>query len=358
MEIAKLSTELGYFIRFKVHTETRPFELVEDACEKAGYSIPPRPTYMDAVARMVAGIRRSYASSVMFPEGSPNRKWTEMDNAGNVREYDKERNPCYSLKIEQVKQVRIDLSQSYTIHIHDKREHSSNDPHILTATFSPAATPNWQKGADIEAFDKFGSDLKWLIETELDRYYNNYDDNDVRGVINKELTRLKSLEVLGRTTNFIPRSPYVNPTEEDQLVHELQVTSLIEFVQAIHHSVRPFNLANGGFSNNSLVEELADTINAQLDDIESELEKKLNKAPGKNKRRWSGREALYDKSNEYIDKAVELANYHAAALGCVIHGFDARVDELRKKTKEFFTKDFTKNRKETEPLTTIPEKKE
>lgn len=329
-KIEKLSG-YGCFLKFKILTDVRPFDQVEKALNNSniqdhhGSPLLERPKAATAFTRSMGYLTRVCAASIPFPPTSPN-----AEGEGKC-------NPNYSLKIEPIKGTPPGCpvgSMAYRVNISNRRLDRGNMSHVLTAIYIPEQPVKVQPGDDSIAWQKFGADLTSLVNDAYTKFFNNYDDTDVRAVVDKELAKLKALHVLGYTTNFIAKDSPESPDNTERAF------KLVEFIRQTGHLAGLLGLDSSDMTRDQLVEELKTSIITEMDEYEQELDEKLNSKTKVRQRGEKQRERMFNTAEKTIDNIMGLAEYHAARLGGMAEGIKERAERLRAKAKEFLTRDF------------------
>lgn len=325
----------GSFFKFKIQTDVRPFDQVDSALRESGIAdhhssvLIERPKASTAFTRSMGYLTRVCASNIPFPAGSPNAEWEE-----NGHKVGGERNPNYSLKIETVKAVNTDGSVAYRINISDRRLAVGNMSHVLTAVYRPDQPVGVVPGSDTVAWEKYGKDLSRLVNDAYFKFFNNYDDSDVRAVVDRELALLKAVNVLGKTTNFIARDTEKAPHNSDR------ATKLVKFIRDAGHEATLLGLDGTAPTRDAIVDELKSSILAELDEYEEELDYKLNAKTKVRKRGEKQRTRMQNTALQNIDGIYALAEYHIDVLGVVSDEIRNRVAKLKEKAGEYLTRDF------------------
>lgn len=321
----------GIFFKFKCNTETRPFDQVEAALAASGIQdhhgspLLQKPKPSTAFTRAMGFLTRVCTASISFPMGSPNAEWEE-----NGVKMTGERNPNYSLKIEPIKS---EDQISYRINISDRRCKDENMAHVLTTAHviggGVAILPS-----DQAAWDKFGADIAKLVNDSYAKFLNNYDDTDVRAIVDKELASLKAVHVLGYTTNFIAKDTEATPFNTER------AKKLAEFVQNCGHLANILGLDATEMTRDALVAELRTSIMAELEEYEESLDAKLGMKTKDRQRGEKQRIRMLGTANKTIDSIMALAEYHAQVLGVIAEGITEKAAQLKAKAAEFLVKDF------------------
>jgi hypothetical protein len=329
-QIETLNKSWGVFLKFKCKTETRDFETVESAMRDAGYDLEDRhkgkierPTSATAFSRAVAYLVRTSMASVAFTDAR-HLEWKDS----NDRVCSGDKNPNFSLKIEQVRKASTDTSVSYRINISDRTKGAGDMAHVLSVTYENGGL-SFKRGTDQSAADEYGEDLEDLVYKSWDHFLNNYDDSDVRKIIVAEFQRLQALNVLGQTTYFVARS------------QEEAAVTLAKFVKATGHEAGLLGLDASEETRDTLISQLRDKILEELAELEEQIETKLNKKDGERKRGEKQRTRMCNTALDGIESVMALASYHQAVLGAIAADIGERADALRTKAKEFLTRDFT-----------------
>jgi hypothetical protein len=315
----------GSFLKYKMLTDTRAFELVEAALEDSGIKalhpgvvLLERPKASTAFTRSMGYLTRVCAASIPFPAGSPNAEG--------------ERNPNYSLKIESVKGTP-EGEIAYRINLSDRRLANQDMAHVLLATHRPGLPVEIMPGEQA-AWDKFGEDIAKLVRDANDKFQCNYDDTDVRDVVVKELQSLSAVNVLGKTTNFIAKDSEAKPN------NTLRAQKLMEFVHACGHECTLLGLDGTEMTRDAIVSELRASIMAELEEYEADLDEKLGAKTKERQRGEKQRLRMMTTASKNIDEIMALAEYHATVLGVMAEGIKEKADALRAKATEFLTRDF------------------
>lgn len=331
------TTGWGSFFKFKILTETRPFAQVESALSKSGIAeyhndrvLIERPTASKAFTRSMGYLTRACASSIPFPVGSANLTWKDVN--GVVQSGD--RNPNYSLKVETIKAANTDGSVSYRINISDRLKASASMDHVLTAVFTTDGLIHIQQGVSGGAWNQFGADLTTLVRDAYDKFFNNYDDTDVRAVVGAEVDSLLAINVMGNTTHFIAKDTAMMPD------NNARVVKLAQFVKDCGHIAGVLGLDASAMTRDQLVDELRTSLMMEMDEIEEDLDVKLNTPTGERKRGEKRRASLKAKKDQDIDRVLALAAYHSTVLGIMADGIQERAAKMKAKADLFLTKDF------------------
>lgn len=333
MDLKVVDGGWGSFLKFKLLTDIRPFEQVESALHASNIQdhhankLLERPKPATAFTRSMGYLARTSAASIPFPKGSPNAQWEE-----NGHTVVAERNPNYSLKVESVKGMPKD-EIAYRINISDRRSRNENMAHVLTATYRPNLPVEIMPG-DMGAYDKFGDDIRQLVKEAYEKFFNNYDDTDIRSVVDKELASLKAVHVLGHTTNFIARDSEASP------FNTLRAQKLVEFIHACGHLANILGLDGTERTRDAIVDELKSSILAEMEEYEADLDDKLNAKTKERQRGTKQRERMKATAEQNIDKIMALAEYHATVLGVMVDGIREKADKLKAKAAEFLSRDF------------------
>jgi hypothetical protein len=330
----KVDSGWGVFFKYKMLTDTRDFSLVEKALNDSGIkayhpgdAMLERPKPATAFTRSMGYLTRVCTASIPFPSSSPNSKWIE-----DGKEVSGERNPNYSLKIESVKGMP-DGEIAYRINISDRRNKDENMAHVLTATYRPDLPVEIQPG-EASAWNKFGEDIHKLVDDAYTKFFNNYDDTDLRDVVVKELASLSAVNVLGKTTNFIAKDTEARPN------NTARATALAKFVHDCGHLANILGLDSSPMTRDAIVDELRSSIMSDLEDYERELDDKLNAKTKERQRGEKQRARMKTTAEQNIDKIMALAEYHQQVLGVIADGIKEKAATLRAKATEFLTRDF------------------
>lgn len=334
MNLKMVDSGWGSFLKYKMLTETRPFDLVEKALENSGIKerhagavLLERPKAATAFTRSMGYLTRVCAASIPFPAGSPNAEWEE-----NGIKCSGERNPNYSLKVESVKGLP-DGDIAYRINISDRRQASQSMAHVLIATLHPGLQLEILPGEQA-AWDKFGEDIAGLVRCANSKFLSNYDDTDVRDVVVKELQSLSAVNVLGKTTNFIAKDSEAKPHNTER------AQKLMQFVIECGHECTLLGLDGTDMTRDAIVAELQASIMAELEEYEAELDEKLGTKTKERQRGEKQRTRMKATAEQNIDKIMALADYHATVLGIMADGIREKADALKAKASEFLTRDF------------------
>ena len=328
-----LSQSWGSFVKFKVLCITLAFDLVESAASSMGLLDRhklQRPSKSTGFSRALAYLSRVCDRAIPFLPGSSHLQYKTAD--GQWVWGDK--NPTLSLKVESIKRAKSDASIAYRVNISDRLSGSGDMAHVLTAVFDNGYL-DIQPGTDHTAWSTYGADLTDLIQAEYDRFCQNYNDEDVRGLIDSELKSLRSLQVLGRTTNFVARPDEHRTDTTDRAM------KLTQFIKAIGHEAAIMGLDGSEMSRDALVDELKSSILAELDAYDEELDEKLGKKTDKRARGEGRRQQMYNTATTGIERIMGLAEYHATVLNCMAEGVREKADALRAKALRFLTDDFS-----------------
>ncbi len=334
-KVEKVSSGWGSFLKFKILTDVRAFDQVEKALlnstiqDHHGSPLLERPKASTAFTRSMGYLTRVCASSIPFPPGSPN---AEYDEGGTKRRSD--RNPNFSLKVEAIKGTSTDGTIAYRVNISDRRLDRGNMSHVLTAVYKPDHPVSVEPGDDLMSWDKFGEDLTKLVNDSYFKFFHNYDDTDVRAVVDKELDKLKAVRVLGYTTNFISKDTPESPNNTERAV------KLVEFIRETGHLAGLLGLDASDMTRDQIVEELKSSIISEMDEYEAELDRKLNSKTKERQRGEKQRERMLGTAEKTIDRIMGLAEYHTLVLGNLGEGIRERAEKIRAKAHEFLTRDF------------------
>lgn len=329
-----LSAGWGSFLKFKLLTELRPFDQVEKALLESGIAerhadtkLLEHPKASTAFTRSMNYLVRVCMASIPFPAGSLNLEWED-----NGVKKSGDRNPNFSLKIESVKGTPKN-ELAYRINISDRLCRDENMAHALTVTYRPGMAIEVMPG-NAAAWDRFGDDLAKLCRDANDKFSNNYNDEDIRDVVNAELASLKALNVLGKTTNFIAKDTELTPD------NTVRAKALVKFVRDCGHLANILGLDASSWTRDSIIEELRASIFADMDECEDNLNKKLDAKTVERKRGEDQRTRMLGTANKTIDRIMAIADYHATVLGVMAEGIRERAQGLREKATEFLTRDF------------------
>ena len=222
---------------------------------------------------------------------------------------------------------------AYRINISDRRRKEENMGHVLTATYRPGLPVEILPG-DQAAWDKFGEDIRVLVNDANAKFSNNYDDTDIRSVVDKELSSLQAVHVLGYTTNFILKDNEATPD------NTARAQKLVQFVHGCGHLANILGLDGSDLTRSAIVEELKTSIMAEMEEYEAQLDEKLGTKTKERQRGTKQRERMKATAEQNIDKIMALAEYHATVLGVVAEGIREKADALKAKASEFLTRDF------------------
>jgi hypothetical protein len=324
----------GLFLKYKMLTETRAFALVEAALAASGIAarhdgvvLLEHPKPSTAFTRSMGFLSRVCMASIPFPAGSLNAEWEE-----NGVKVTADRNPNYSLKIESVKGMPKG-EIAYRINISDRRRRDESMAHVLTATYRPNLPVEVLPG-DAQAWDQFGEDIALLCRDAYDKFFTGYNDEDIRSVVVTELSAIKAVNVLGKTTNFIAKDTEATPD------NTARAEGVVKFVRECGHLANVLGLDATTMTRDAIVEELRSSILADMDEYEEELDGKLNAKTVERARGEDQRLRMLGTANKSIDKIMALAEYHATVLGVMADGIRERADKLKEKAAEFLTRDF------------------
>lgn len=342
----KLSQGYGYFCKFRVKTETRPFVQVETALLNSGIkdhhknrdgtesTLLVRPDKGTGFTRCMNALARICASSIPFPADSKYRSWVDGNDAfGQPIVRTGEKNPCYSLKVESIRKASVDATQTWRINISDRKNAGLDMAHVLTCIYADGSLTIYA-GTDVEASKEFATDLGRIVRAEYERFCNNYDDTDVRKVVDAELESLKALQVLGKTTNFIARDA------EGMNANTDRAEKLVKFIKECGHDAELLGIDGSTRTRDALLSELTSSIMEQFEKFEVTLQAKLDKPNGERARNEGQRSRMHKGAVGDIESIMALADYHCAVLGVVAQSVADRKAELLKKAGEFLTKDF------------------
>lgn len=332
-EVKMVDAGWGLFMKFKLLTDIRSFAQVEAALAASGLqdhhegALLEHPKSSTAFTRSMGFLTRVCAASIPFPMGSPNAEWEE-----NGVKVVGERNPNYSLKIESVRGAAEDQI-SYRINISDRRCKDENMAHVLTTAHviggGVAILPS-----DQAAWDKFGADIAKLVNDSYAKFLNNYDDTDIRDIVDKELAALKAVHVLGYTTNFIAKDTEATPFNTER------TKKLVQFIGACGHLANIYGLDGTTTTRDAIVDELRASIMNELDEYEESLDIKLGAKTKERARGEKRRASMKANAEANIDRIMALAEYHAQVLGVMAEGIKEKADAIKAKAAEFLTRDF------------------
>lgn len=333
-EMKMVDSGWGSFLKYRLNTDTRPFDQVEKALDDsgikdhhAGIVLLQRPKPQTAFTRSMGYLTRVCAASIPFPAGSANATWDE-----NGAQVTGDRNPNFSLKIESVKGMP-ENETAYRINISDRRRKDENMAHVLTATYRPNLPVEILPGNQ-EAWDKFGVDIANLVKLSYDKFFNNYDDTDVRDVVVKELASLSAVNVLGKTTNFIAKDTEAKPQ------NTARAEKLMQFVRACGHECTLLGLDGKDMTRDAIVMELRNSIMGELEEYDAELDEKLGAKTKERQRGEKQRARMKTTAEGNIDHIMALADYHAQVLGVMADGIKEKAAAMKAKAHEFLTRDF------------------
>lgn len=324
MKEQTLPGNYGVKFDFEIRTDTRGFDLVDTAAIRAGIAEknrPAKPSKGQAISRAMAYLMRVCVSSIEFPAWSDFSRWE--GKRSNER-----RNPNFSLKITQVKKASADTSVAWRINIADSTKKGENMGHVLNVVYDPNFGVYFMAGEDALAFATFGREMQEIVNTEFGRFLTNYNDEDLRRVLDAELSEMRALKIIKKTNCFIPRD-YVE-----------QARKLYLFAKECGQVVSWLGLDNSDMTRDSLLADLRTAIFTEMEEYEAELDAKLNAPSGERKRGEKQRERMYNTANDNIDSIMVQAEYHAMVLGVMAEGIRERRDMLKRKAAEFLTKDF------------------
>lgn len=332
-DVQKLDSGWGLFLKFKLMTATRGFEQVEKALLDSGIQdyhaskLLARPKPATAFTRSMAYLTRVCAASIPFPAGSLNASWDE-----GGKQVTAERNPNFSLKVESVKGMP-EGEIAYRINISDRRLKDEDMAHVLTATYRPGLPIEILPGEQ-NAWDKYGVDLATLVRDSYTEYFSKYDDTDIRDVVDKELSSIKAVHVLGYTTNFIAKDSELTPN------NSARAKKLVQFVHDCGHLANIYGLDATEMTRDAIVAELRSSIMQELEEYEATLDEKLGAKTKERKRGDKQRERMKSTAVNNIDRIMALADYHVTVLGVAASDIKEKADALKAKADEFMTRDF------------------
>lgn len=338
----QLPKSYGVKFDFEVKSDTRAFEQVDQAADKAGIKHehrPEKPSMGRAIARAIAYLMRVCMSSIEFPKWSQHAAWEEERPtyrvvkgqsvmSGVERVIREGRNPNYSLKITEVKQAHTDASTTWRINIANRNKQAENMGHVLSVTFDPAQGLSFSKGTDLAAFDSFGKEIMEIVNTEYLRFAKNYNDEDIRATLDAELADMKALKVIKNTNRFIAHE-YID-----------RARALYKFAEECGQVVSWLGLDAEDMTRDSLLRDLKNSIFTDMDEYEKAMLKALNTPTKERKRGEKQRERMFNTAIENIDKIMAMAEYHAQVLGVMSEEIIARRNALKSKATEFLTRDF------------------
>lgn len=337
-----LPKSYGVKFDFEVKSDTRAFDQVDGACDRAEIKHehrPQKPGQGRAIARAIAYLMRVCMSSVEFPSWSQFASWVEerpvyktikgaLVCVGMEPETRNGRNPNYSLKITEVKQAHTDASTTWRINIANRNKQAENMGHVLSVTYEPGAPLRFHRGTDAAAFDMFGKEVMEIINAEYARFATHYNDEDIRAVLDAELADMKALKVIKNTNRFI--------------AHEWtdRARALYKFAEECGQIVSWLGLDNEEMTRDSLLRDLKASIFADMDEYEEKLVKSLNTPTKERKRGEKQRDRMFTTAVENIDRIFAMAEYHSQILGVMSEEIVARRAALKAKATEFLTRDF------------------
>lgn len=340
MTMRELPKSYGVKFDFAVSTETRPFDLVDAAAYKAGVKpehMPAKPSTGKAISRAIACLLRICMSSIEFPAWSKHATWEvsvpQMRTVNGVvvqvstKQVQKSgRNPNYSLKITEVKQMRTGTEKTWRINIANRNKQAENMGHVLSVTYNPATgLCEFHAGTDAVAFAEFGDEVREIINTEYKRFALNYNDEDIRDILDAELNDMRALKVIKNTNRFIAHE-YVD-----------RAKLLYDFAVDTGQTVSWLGLDNSPMTRDSLLKDLQATVNADMDEYEATLDEKLNPKGLERKRGEKRRGLMHDTAMETIDHIYAQAEYYEDILGAVAEGLKEKRDRLRAKAFKLLT---------------------
>ena len=332
-------TGYGAYAKTKVPTTTFPPDKVRTEAAKYGIEdLPELPKPSEAIARTMTYLSRACAASIEFPVGSRFRTWEVSrkvykvikgvkTHVGNSTETHDGRNPNFSLKISLCEGAKTDASTRWEVNL--KSHKSGGDMgHVLTVVYDPSTGLDFQPGVNQAAFEVYGADLTQIVESEYDRFLHNFDDLDMRTLLDKEYGKIQALRVLERLNCF------VHPQ------HVERAGQLADFANAIGCEIDWSDLGFTERNKLNLLKQVRASIMADMDEVEKNLDKKLNTPTKERKRGEDQRARMYETACASIDHCMEDAKFHAEVLGEIAGGIVERVAELKAKALELLTKDF------------------
>jgi hypothetical protein len=338
-----LPKSYGVKFDFEIKSDTRDFDRVDAAAIKAGIKydhMPQRPSQRQAISRAIAYLMRVCMTSIEFPSWSPFAHWEEsipqyrvVKGAQVLVGYSPKtcsgRNPNYSLKITEVKQARVDASTTWRINIANRNKQAENLGHVLSVTYDNGGL-SFTMGTDMSAWETFGKEVMAIVNAEYKRFAMNYNDEDIRNVLNAELADMRALKIIKATNCFIAHE------------HVERAKALYKFAEECGQVVSWLGLDNDEMTRDSLLRDLKATVFADLEEYEGTMDKLLNTPPKERKRGEAQRERMFNTAISNIDKIFAQAEYYAQVLGVMSEELVQRRNHLRTKATEFLTKDFDK----------------
>lgn len=341
METQMLDKSYGVHLAIEVKTETRPFDQVDNAAINHGLveRLPEKPSQSKAISRAIACLMRICMSSIDFPQWSKHsqyevtREITRVVSGATVKvgervETVSGRNPNYSLKVTQVKQAKTDASTTWRINIANRNKAGENMGHVLSVTYDPTHGVYFTKGTDAQAFDDFGNEVREIVTNEFQRFATNYNDEDIRKVLEAELRDMRALSVIKRQNCFIPQA------------NVDRAKSLYMFAKECGQEVSWLGLDASEMTRDSLLADLKSSIFADMDAYDKVLDDKLNPVGLEKKRGEKQRDRMYTTAMDNIDNIMATAEYYGAIFGIMEAEIIARRDKLKNKATELLTKDW------------------
>lgn len=340
MSMGELSKSYGVKFDYEIKTDTRPFDQVDAAAYKAGIKhehLPAKPTMGQAIARAIACLMRVCMSSIEFPAWSQHAQWLEDQpiirvvngkrvQVGTAHVPKTGRNPHYSLKITELKNAaKTDASTTWRINIANRLKAGENMGHVLSVVYDPIAGIVFKRGVDAHAFDTFGKEIMEIVNTEYARFMSQYNDEDIRKVMDAELADMRALKVIKNTNRFI--------------AHEYtdRAKALYQFAVDCGQEVSWLTLQADEMTRDSLLKDLQAAVFGAMDEYEAELDEKLNPKGLERKRGEKRREQMYNTARQTIDRIMAMADYHASVLGCMAKGIKERQAALEDKALRLLT---------------------
>jgi hypothetical protein len=334
----KLPNSYGAHVAFEIKSETRPFDLVDSAAYAAGIKpehMPEKPSTGKAISRAIACLVRTCMSNIEFPAWSKYATWETNTPqhrvvggktvlVGMIRQIHAGRNPNYSLKVTEVKQARTGMEKTWRINIADRNKQAENMGHVLSVTYDGGAL-FFSKGTDAYAFAEFGAEVQEIVNTEYKRFALNYNDEDIRTILDAELSDMRALKVIKNTNRFIAHE------------HVERAKMLYDFAAACGQTVSWLGLDNSPMTRDSLLKELLATVTADMDEYETVLDEKLSPKGLERKRGEKRRESMHDTAMASIDRIYAQAEYYEEVLGAAAEGLAGKRDRLRQKAFKLLT---------------------
>lgn len=340
MSMGTLSKSYGVKFDFEIKTDTRPFDTVDSAALKAGVRhehMPSKPSMGQAISRAIACLVRMCMASVEFPAWSQHAQWTEDQpvmrtvsgkriQVGTAHVPKTGRNPYYSLKITELKaQAKTNAETTWRINIANRQVKGENMAHVLSVTYCPVKGVYFSKGMDAQAYADFGKEVMEIVNTEYARFSTHYNDEDIRKVMDAELSDMQALKVIKNTNRFIAHE------------HMERAKGLYQFAKDVGQEVSWLTLQADEMTRDSLLKDLQASVLGAMDEYEAVLDEKLAPKGLERKRGEKRRDQMFGTATATIDRIFAEAEYYAALLGCMAEGIVERRNALQAKAMRLLT---------------------